>query len=238
MKKTLIALFLLVFFWSGGIYAANETPSGKTADDLLTEARDLLEEDSAGYWSDAELLRHLNHAVRRIVVMTGCLENTERFVLDTGTSEYGLSDSYMAVTSVIYQSGATEFKSLKRGERLGVGYQGGSDAPEYYYSGVSKVGVYPMRDTSDVTVSGNTIYVYYAPLQTTLSSSDSIPTPACYDTAIVDYIVHKGLAKDKMFDASQWWEQRYYQDIQFCTTAVNGPRQEMWHILRPREPQK
>ena len=79
MKK-LCSLILLSFFFISSVcfyqaYAASTTAtSGITAQTIIDRARKDLNELTAAFWTDADLLQWTNEAVRNIANRTGCLQ--------------------------------------------------------------------------------------------------------------------------------------------------------------------
>jgi hypothetical protein len=78
-------------------WGVSQTTSSLTVSSLLTRIRYYLHEPSAVFWSDAELTAYLNDAVYDIVGRTRCTETTETVLMVSGTTEYSLDTSYIAI---------------------------------------------------------------------------------------------------------------------------------------------
>jgi len=87
MKKlilTILACFLIVSTAFGG----SQQTSSTAASTIIVNARYYLNESSASFWSDTELLVWVNQGTMDIVGRTRCLENSEAVSLLANTVEY------------------------------------------------------------------------------------------------------------------------------------------------------
>jgi len=239
MKKLILVLLALVLLLlpPSSAFSGGQTVSGKTVDDLVTEARYILNESASAsgkMWTDAEIETWINDAVRNIIARTHCLESSEQHTLDSGTSEYTISNDYVFVKTVLYQSGETEFRALLPSSVDVLGYVPG-DEPKHFYEYNGKVGVFPLKDSRDATVSGNTIYVYYVPMQETLSGTSSIPTPASFDRAILYYTISQAFLKDGQMDRSDRFWSQYSQEIDRYRMDFLERKKSIWEIIAPRQ---
>lgn len=238
MKKYLqILMILFILLWASFSFAGGATASGKTVANLITEVRYILNESASAtgkMWSDTELTVWINDAVRNIVARTHCLESgNTRHVLSSGTSEYPLSSNYIFVKGVIYQSGATTYKALKKGKILDVGNVTGEE-PASYYEFNGKVGIYPLADSDNTTVTGNTIYILTTTLPSTLTGTSSIPTPASFDRAILFYVASQATLKDQQQDRSAWYFNQYASEIDRFRVDNLDFEQSIWDIFYPK----
>uniref|UniRef100_A0A6M3XS62 Uncharacterized protein n=1 Tax=viral metagenome TaxID=1070528 RepID=A0A6M3XS62_9ZZZZ len=236
MKKYIqILMISLILLWTYLSFAGGGSTSGKTVANLITETRYILNESTASMWSDAELTAWINDAVRNISARTHCLESgNTRHVLSSGTSEYSIGSNYIFVKGVIYQSGSTTFKALKRGKILDVGNMTGEE-PSSYYEFNGKVGIYPLVDSDNTSVSGNTIYILAVTLPDTLTSLSTIPTPAAYDRAIIYYVVSQALLKDNRDGRAQTFLNQYYSEIDRFRVDNEEMEQSMWDVFYPKK---
>jgi len=215
-KRAVLILFtvFLLFLAPFEVIAGGASTSGKTVTNLIVEVRNFLNEPTGSFWSDTEITTWLNDAVRSVNRQTLSTEAREKFVVDSGTSEYAMTETYLMVKGATLQTGVTAYKALFRGKAEDVGHVN-KDEPTYFYEFNGKVGIYPLKDTSDFTSTGTTLYVSYVPYQSTLSGSSTIPTPAILDRAIVYYAVAQALYKDKRFNSGNLFIVQHYQDLKF-----------------------
>uniref|UniRef100_A0A6M3IDM6 Uncharacterized protein n=1 Tax=viral metagenome TaxID=1070528 RepID=A0A6M3IDM6_9ZZZZ len=238
MKKRFVS-FALALIWilalSCPALAANETTSGDLASTILTSVRYKLRNTSQTPWTDAELLDYLNDGVRKTIYRTKCVEQVQQTVLDTGTSEYAISAAspFVSITDVWYQSGATTFKGLEYNKRLLKGHEDKDIAhPEYYAVEYGKVIPFPMKDTADETVTGNTIYIFFTPLQSALVSGTTIPTPGTLDESLVYYVTAHAWFSVHRPDLAMTFLGMYEAELQrYEQQHTNRPIESRWQLL-------
>lgn len=229
---------VVIFLCNGTVFASNETNSTKTGATIIAEVRYRLNETTPSYWADSELLIHVNNAIRDIIAISGCSEVSIRQILSSGTSEYSITVNYIGVNDVIYQGGETSFKTLTKGQRSQVGrVEGVFDEPEYYYIAPEKVGIYPLKDNENVTVTGNTIYIYIKPYQPDITIDDLIPLPACYNEAVINYVLWRAFPKRNQREESEYNRQEYINNLGICINLDKTP-EEIWRIIKPSAGEK
>ena len=224
---------------SGGPFVSTgwgRTSSSRLVSALVTEVRYNLNEKTADFWSDSELSAHVSEAVQNVQSRTRSIKASQTTTLTAGTTEYAISSNYITIEGVIYQSGLTEYIALLRGNRTLVGHLDADfEEPKYWYEENATVIVFPIMDTDDVTTTGNTIYITYIPMQAVLSSTSTIPTPASYDKAIIQYATGKALMKVPDSALSETFYNRYEAELdRFRIDFLDRPRDSFWDIIKPR----
>lgn len=73
------------------------------ASQIITDVRRELVETSAAYWSDAELLRHINRAELDFVNKTRILEDTAQLSLTQGRLDYPLPSNWVSARAVFHK---------------------------------------------------------------------------------------------------------------------------------------
>ncbi len=200
MKRFLSIVFML-FLLSGIAFAGgSQQVSSTLASTIITNARSLVNEPSAAFWSDAQLLVWLNDGMVDIVTRTHCLEETEDISLVADTIEYTITNTYIAVTAALYVDASSESKGLKPGNVRSVGNVNESGEPVYWYEFAGKIGVYPTL--SSVTSEKVTLYSIKRP--TAIAASAAVTTPAVYDHALTLYIVSMAHLKDRQVGKHQY----------------------------------
>lgn len=223
-------------------FAGGSTVSGKTVNNLLDESRYLFNGISQSGvtdpgWPDTEIRAWINDAVSDISTITECQEDSQRFTLSTGTSEYTMTASYMYVKDVVYQTGTTAFRTLMQGKLGDVGNIQQADEPKYWYELDGKIGIYPLKDTKDATISGDTIYVVFIPFTATLSGGSSIPTPAMFDQAILYFVAKRAFAKFGKAEQSAFYDQLYTRELAIRKGIYDRER-SIWDVILPKNQQQ
>ena len=98
LKRVLIIVFVLLFTVS--VFAGSQQTSSTLASAIITTARYYLNEATASFWADAELLVWLNLGTRDIVARTKCLESSKSITLVPNTVEYSvvsITDAGLAI---------------------------------------------------------------------------------------------------------------------------------------------
>ena len=232
----IICLAILSLAYVPIVHSAGATASGKTVADLTSEVRSLLNESTADFWTDAEIVIWINSAIKNVIARTHCLSSVTQFTLDSGTSEYKIVEDYVFVKGVIYQSGVTTFRALSKGSEAAVGLTT-KEMPQYFYETKAKpgVGIYPLIDSKDTTVSGNTIYVSFVPLQATLTGTSSIPTPATFDKHIVYYAAGHGFIKDNKLLRAKLMLEQYQSELDRFRIDLYDWEKSIWDYLLPKQ---
>lgn len=140
MKKILIAILLLILTVS--VYAASRQTSSTLASAIITRARYHLNEATADFWSDAELLVWVNEGSKDIAGRTRCLEESESVTILANTVEYSITDPYTAVTTVVYNDPNGVKKGLIRKNPQSVGHSKDT-TPSFWYEWDGSVGIFP-----------------------------------------------------------------------------------------------
>lgn len=220
-KIILLVLFLTLFFgMAGGTWAGQQT-SYTAAQTIIDNARNILKETTASFWTDASLLIYLNMGVQDIASKTGCLDLSYTVTLSSGTSEYSIESgtSYFAIKTAIYQSGTSTFKGLKQGNPQSMGHAAQNiGEPVFWYAMSDKIGIYPSPASS-----GNTVYALLSQRPISIGLTNTIPLPALYDNTLTFWIVAMALFEDRKMQLGNNFMTLYSNDIKYYATAY-----EIW----------
>ena len=100
-----ITFFLLLSFVQLSFAGSNQISATILASTIITNARMYLNDTTATYFhSDAEMLVYLNDGTLDIVSRTHCLEAIEKKTLQLNTISYPLTDEFIVIKNVIYNS--------------------------------------------------------------------------------------------------------------------------------------
>lgn len=202
-----IAVILAAFlFLQPSPYAANQTTSSSTGTTIITKARYYLNESTASFWTDAELLAWLNDGVLDIVSRTHCLEGNETETITTGTTEYAISTAYITVKGVVYNG----VQALRKGSIEHMGDTTDVGEPAYYFIWDNNLVIYP---TPDSGASGYALTTYLVERPTAIVAGGTVAVPAQYDRALVLYIVAQALFKDEKFAKAGRFMAEYLSEL-------------------------
>jgi hypothetical protein len=203
MKRFAAAILALVLCVYGAVlWAGSYKTSSITAQTVIDRARVDLNETTASFWSDAQLLTWVDEAVREIVYETRCLEAGSSSYVLSGTSR---SFTLPGVTTVLdvekveHDSGVStdvqQIFDLDRVpfSRMRLGAEKERGRPKTFAVWNYYLWIFPIPDSNQ---SGTTLYMYYLPTPTGCKSAASpIETPSYFDGALVDFVVAKAYLK-------------------------------------------
>jgi hypothetical protein len=133
-------------------WAGSQTTSSTLASTIITRARYYLNEPTASFWSDAELLVYLNDGTLDIAARTHCLEDVETEILVEAQQIYPLGDPFIVVKHVVYNDEKALLKGniQEIGQVLGSGEGDELGEPAYWAQWENNVIVYPGPDSTCV----------------------------------------------------------------------------------------
>ena len=202
-RRAFLLGLLLFFFVDTLAFAGSQVASGVTVQTIIDRARQRLSESAAYFWSDAELLNHINEGIVEIAAISRGMEGTERITVLTGITAYSISTSYIFVEAAVYSGTTTEYADspYRPLERIPIGKLGKNEDSDH----VGPLAYCVWNDTLYLDpvptsgASGYTVMLYLLGRPTALSATSAIPTPAQYDKALVLYVVGEALEKWPQF---------------------------------------
>ncbi len=181
-------------------YPGSQYVSSKSANDFIVDARSLVNEPTASFWNDTEMLQWINDGILDIVTKTWCLGQTEAITLANDTLEYVIASDYITIVTVHLTTVATgKAKSLLKGHPAMVGHVPDPGEIVYWYEFDGKIGLYPIM----ADVSGYTCSCYQVAVPSILTAVDNSPLPAWFDDSLTTYVVAKALFKDNETGTAQ-----------------------------------
>uniref|UniRef100_A0A6M3IZY7 Uncharacterized protein n=1 Tax=viral metagenome TaxID=1070528 RepID=A0A6M3IZY7_9ZZZZ len=144
MRKYFI-LFASLLIIAGTVFAGSQQTSSTLASTIITNARYYLNETTASFWTDAELLIWVNAGTKDIVSRTRCLESSESISLLANTTEYTITGPYIDISTVVYNDINGVKKGLVRKNPQSIGHSTDID-PTWWYEWNGKLGIFPPLD--------------------------------------------------------------------------------------------
>jgi len=190
---------------SSKYFIAPNLLSQTLASSIITRARYLLNETTAFFWSDAELLVWVNNGIEDISNKTGCIEAIEDVTLVDGQLLYSLSAEYLKVKYAVYKD-SNYYKGLNFGSYYNVGHEEDVDEPVSWFMWKDQVGIYPVTDSDSA---GKTAKLYFSARPYPVPSDAYIPIPGVYDSILVKYVVAQAFFKDGMMALGQMLMDEY-----------------------------
>lgn len=229
MKNRTFARFFIcvvLCLFAVGVFAASQQTSSTTAQAIVDNVRVYLNEASAGFWDDTQLLTWLNDGMVDVVARTACLETTENISLVAATIEYSVTSAYLTIKGVQYVNASGTTKSLLKGNINAVGHGDDPGEPVYWYEWAGKIGVYP--SLSSVTTESVNAYVITRPTAITLT--DNITIPAIYDKALTYYMIAQALWRDRQTGRYAQMMSIYLQELVLYHDTLNKIPQELQDV--------
>jgi len=178
------------------------------ASEIITDVRRELLESNAGFWSDSELLRHLNRAQMDFVNRTRILEDQAFLSTSEGVADYPLPENWMSAKLVLFNTKqeSTDDDAWRRLEPTSLEKMG-QERPNFlnttenyrgtpikYFIWNKRIYLYP----SPKTVNAGDLYLFYKAKPVALTStSQSINVDDSLSEALNAYILWKAWSKAK-----------------------------------------
>jgi len=186
-----------------------------TPSTIFSQTRDQVAEQSAAFWTDTEIYRHMSDAENQIAMEIGCSQDTTSFSTGDGTREYTLDSDIAYVTRCTWdgvRQRQITVNDLSRYE--GESYGSGPDttgSSSYYYLYGNLIGFSPVPDKAA------TVRMWYNKVPDEITStSTSFTIPAHYGFAVMDYTLWQMFVKDQQLQQEgQFYSSKFYQDIEF-----------------------
>lgn len=214
---------------------------------ILTDVRREILETAASFWSDAELLRHINRAELDFTNKTRILEDTAQLSLTQGRLDYPLPQNWLSAKAVFFKildadSGTFRWKRLYPSNLEKTAQQ----SPNFMNTETTNQGL-PQR----YWIWGRSLWLDKAPdadnSTTLLLFFKSKPIPLTYVTdsinlddslseAITAYILWKAWAKEQEFDradAQQLTYDRYVAEGRRWVKKQSGDQRNRIDIDSP-----
>jgi len=168
-----------------------------TLGEIRSRIRDLLQEDAAGAWDDADLNAWINDAVAEAAAATLCVETVAYRTTDAGVGEYDLPANVVDLPAdpkirlVTFDGRRLPRRPLDEEiDSRGPSWGEQTGAPACYYLWAGRIGLLPVPDEADV------LRIWYAKLPASMSSDEAeCVLPAWSHPGVVDYGAWRAFSK-------------------------------------------
>ena len=208
-------------------------------DDSVTEVRSLINESSSvsvanRFWSDAQIQNWLDQGISDIAARTGCIEDSDTFVLSTGQYEYTdlVTDGAAAVSNItqiwgcIYINPDDEYIGLKRILPMQIADLPRTKAgpPVYFYHFDDKIGIFPLPSSGQ---NGDSVKVYFSkqPSAATLALRIA-ELPSEYQNAMYWFAASMAYKKEHRYSESDKFYQMYLEELTALKQGLGNDRPE------------
>lgn len=174
-----------------------------TLSELRTRVRDALDEDTARFWTDAQLNRWINDGAHDVARRSEVLQDTDDVTASSGTQEYTLTNDVLRVYRVEWQPGdstanryALEYRDFNSMDAIWWSQQKSSTGYPYWYTlwgypPQLKLIVYPTPSED------GHLFVHHYRLPADMSDDgDDVELPIGWDEIIINYVEYVALRKD------------------------------------------
>lgn len=183
---------------------------------IRTRTRDLLFEDTATLFTDAELNYFINDGIREIAEISGCIQNIDS--LSTSNGVRTVSYTGYDIDSVEYV--ASTPVSMIEILPVADGHLSNSGKPLYWWQGNAQIGIDPLPDAT-YTLNG---YIYDTPTDLTVDSQIPEIHPA-FRPLVILYACHVAYIKRSRLVIADFYKQIYQSELNYTTryNLVNLP---------------
>jgi hypothetical protein len=216
VRKTLLyvlAVALLIVICHRA-HAGSQQTSGTNSTALISKVRYNLNEASASFWSDTELLSYMNNGIQDIATRTRATQTTENATTADGVIEYTISTNYIGMYGIVYWTNSTKPKALSKrnpfSETSGIGKGSVVNEPAYWAESRGKVIVWPPCNGAN---SGKQMVIYLNERPSAISSGDAIPLPAYLDNSLEWYVTSQALYKDQRYAQAGYFKAMYQTEL-------------------------
>ncbi len=160
---------------------------------ILTSVRDLLNESTAAFYTDAEITRWITQATLDISTVAQCIETTTTVTMVTSTPTYALPAPTVDVKHVVWTPTRQALRKITPSLQGEAATDLEDDQPLRWYVWGTQLYVEPLPS---VTAAGQEVIVYYA-----YASQDVTLLPDSYQLLAIWYATMMGCGKNKQYAA-------------------------------------
>ena len=184
-----------------------------TETQVVQEVRYLLNEATASFWTDTQIISWIQQAVLDISCKTLCTTDEGTITLSHGQVKYTSADESwiddnLRVEAMWYNFGSS-MRGLQRTEphRFGHLQVGGSSSPRYWYEDGKRIYIWPVPTVNDDGVDLTCVY--------SKLTFDIADLREEYQQLTILYATSMAKARDRKFEEAAMYQQMYLNALNF-----------------------
>jgi hypothetical protein len=193
--------------FSGTIANLTLDPYAYTLGGVRDRVRDILNENTASFWTDTEINYWINDGIREIAELTGCIQHIDSLITTNGIRV--VSYTGYDVANVEYIPSVGDRYSLIQSDPLKDGHVSlDGTAPQYWWVGKGVFGIEPVPDAT------YNLSVYIQDTATDISVDSQIPEiPPAFRPLIIYYACYRAFHKEQNYGAANFFHQIYNNEL-------------------------
>lgn len=224
MRRLFLSLLLLLLPALPAA-AGTQTNSSTAVSTFLTWAKSEINDDSGGFFTDAEAIRWINDAVYSIASQARCLEASENATIYTGQIVYSISTSHYDIETVLYDSGDaadpqryTFLDKIDPKSAYTLNKEKGR--PKYWWEWENTLNVWPAPGSDQ---NATTVQMFLIEKPGAISATtDEIPLPYYFDNAIRLYMRVKFYEKDEKPASANYYRGLFNNEVSLYRNEVRS----------------
>ncbi len=180
---------------------------------IITSVRDLLNEDTAAFFSDLQLTRWIQQATLDVSTVAQCIETTTTRGMAASTPDYALPTETVDVKHVLWTPTRQALRKITPSLQGEAAEELEGDQPLRWYVWGSRLYVEPLPS---VMAAGQTVTVYYA-----YTSQDVTLLPDTYQILPIWYATGMGCGRDKRYAAMASYMSMYGNGLAFRRVDIS-----------------
>jgi hypothetical protein len=189
---------------------------------VKTEIRVLLNEATAGFFTDAEIENWIKQATIDVTSNSHCYEGTVPLTLIAGTVEITKPAGCLAVETIMHDG-----RGLVKIHPRQLGHIDATGRPKYWYYFAGRIGIFPAPDAVAAAKSTN---AYIA-----METDDVTLIASVYQLDVITLATQKGKLKDQKYSQAAALLQMYQNSVLFHRQDLQVQRVDAKEILKVPE---
>ena len=190
--------------------------------DILSRVRDLLDESSAGFFTDAQIVRWINDGERDVAIKGLCIESIKSVATVANTRTVAAPYNKVMAVECVPSSGDPRFLAKVTPRHFGHGFDSGTE-PQAWSQWGNEICIEPIP-----TAAYNlNIYASILPTCEMSESTDEPQVPAAFVPLIAQYAFIRGLYKDRLYGVASGEYKSYITSLQVVRDIIIEKYAEM-----------
>lgn len=207
----------------------------KKVSDVAMEVKRLFGDEDAVQISDADIIRWINAAQRKIVAVNPILQRTMSKGVTEGVSQYAYpADRIQYIQSISYNSIPLEGFSYAEAQEyiLKSNGSGTTGTPTIWWQWAQSLNFWPIPDE---TVANALKMDYVAIPEDVVNTDDLLSVPDRYVDAVVEFVMQKAHLLDENYDAANYTRSQFTDSLGQLSEQENRIRISTYPTMTVRE---